>query len=143
METSVHYSKAQNIFRILLGCLLCFTGTGHLSFLHQDYISQVPGWVPLDASLVVSLSGVVEILLGLSLLFLTRYRIQVGWIVAVFFICIFPGNYAQYVNHDPAFGLDTDGIRLTRLFLHPLLVIWPLWCCGSWKATFGKKEAQS
>ncbi|PZR20624.1 MAG: hypothetical protein DI539_10335 [Flavobacterium psychrophilum] len=140
METSVNYSKAQNIFRILLGCLLCFTGTGHLTFLHEDYLSQVPDWVPLEAGLVVTLSGVVELLLGLSLLFLTKYRVQLGWIVAIFFICIFPGNYAQYVNKDPAFGLDTDSVRLTRLFLHPLLVIWPLWCCGSWKATFGKKS---
>ena len=130
METAVHYTKAQNIFRIVLGCLLVFTGIGHLSFLHEGFLSQVPGWVPLDADLVVTLSGIVELLLGLSLLFLTRYRTTVGWVAAVFFICIFPGNYAQYVNHDPAFGLDTDNIRLTRLFLHPLLVLWPLWSCG-------------
>ncbi|MDV6168061.1 hypothetical protein R1T16_06465 [Flavobacterium sp. DG1-102-2] len=130
METSTHYTKAQNIFRILLGCLLVFTGIGHLSFLHEEFLSQVPGWVPLDAGLVVTLSGIVELLIGLSLLFLARYRTTVGWVAAIFFICIFPGNYAQYVNHDPAFGLDTDNIRLTRLFLHPLLVIWPLWSCG-------------
>ena len=135
METAVHYSKTQNVFRIILGCLLVFTGTGHLSFLHDGYLSQVPGWVPVDADLVVSLSGVFEILLGLSLLFLTRYRIAVGWVAAIFFICIFPGNYAQYVNQDPAFGLDSDAARFTRLFLHPLLVIWPLWCCG----VFSKK----
>ena len=140
METSVHYSKAQNIFRIVLGCLLVFTGIGHLSFLHEPFLAQVPSWVPLDASLVVTLSGIVELLLGLSLLFLIRYRVQVGWVVAIFFICIFPGNYAQYANHVDAFGLNSDSMRLTRLFLHPLLVIWPLWSCGSWSATFGKKK---
>lgn len=134
MQTS--YTTTQNIFRILLGCLLVFTGIGHLSFLHEGFLSQVPNWVPLDAGLVVTLSGVVELLLGLSLLFLTRYRIAVGWIVALFFVAIFPGNYAQYVNHVDAFGLNTDGLRLTRLFLHPLLVLWPLWSCG----IFNKKH---
>jgi len=135
MQTS--YTTTQNIFRILLGCLLVFTGIGHLSFLHEGFLSQVPNWVPLDAGLVVTLSGVVELLLGLSLLFLTRYRIAVGWIVALFFVAIFPGNYAQYVNHVDAFGLNTDGLRLTRLFLHPLLVLWPLWSCG----IFNKKHS--
>jgi len=130
METSTHYTKTQNVFRILLCCLLVFTGIGHLTFLRTDFLSQVPDWVPLHDDLVVVLSGVVEIVLGLSLLFLTRYRIAVGWITALFFIAIFPGNYAQYANQVDAFGLNSAGLRLTRLFLHPLLVIWPLWSCG-------------
>lgn len=142
MQTTTHYTKAQHIFRILLGCLLVFTGIGHLSFVHDDFLSQVPNWVPLDDSLVVSLSGIVELLLGLSLLFLNRYRVTVGWVAAVFFICIFPGNYAQYVNHTDAFGLNSDSMRLMRLFLHPLLVAWPLWSCGSWSAAFGRNKIE-
>lgn len=130
METTTHYTSTQNIFRILLGCLLVFTGIGHLTFLRTDFLAQVPSWVPLHDDLVVVLSGVVEIVLGFSLIFLKRYRITIGWIAALFFIAIFPGNYAQYVNHVDAFGLNTDGLRLTRLFLHPLLVLWPLWSCG-------------
>lgn len=130
METYTHYTKTQNAFRIALGCLLVFTGIGHLTFLRTDFLSQVPDWVPLESDLVVLLSGIVEIVLGLSLLFLTRYRTTVGWVTAIFFIAIFPGNYAQYANQVDAFGLNTDGLRLTRLFLHPLLVIWPLWSCG-------------
>ena len=140
MKTSYHYSTIQNIFRIVLGCLLLFTGTGHLTFVRADFAAQVPSWVPLEADLVVVLSGIVEILLGLSLLLLTRYRVAVGWITALFFVAIFPGNYAQYANGVDAFGLDSDALRLTRLFLHPLLVIWPLWSCGSWNAAFGKKD---
>lgn len=138
MKTPQTYSTAQNIFRILLGCLLLFTGTGHLTFVRETFSAQVPSWVPLDADLVVILSGVVELLLGLSLLALTKYRVAVGWVVAAFFVAIFPGNYAQYANHVDAFGLNTDGLRLTRLFLHPLLVLWPLWSCGSLAAAFKK-----
>jgi uncharacterized membrane protein len=139
MQTTANYSSIQNIFRILLGALLIFTGIGHLTFVKTDFLAQVPDWVPLSDNLVVLLSGVVEITIGLALIFLKAYRVTVGWIAAIFFICIFPGNYAQYANHVDAFGLNTDGLRLTRLFLHPLLVIWPLWSCGSWAATFGKK----
>lgn len=128
MKTS--YTKTQNIFRILLGCLLIFTGTGHLTFVRTDFLAQVPDWVPLEDDLVVVLSGIVEITLGFLLIFLTRYRIAVGWLAALFFVAIFPGNYAQYVNRVDAFGLTTDTLRLTRLFLHPLLVVWPLWSCG-------------
>ncbi|MCO6148589.1 hypothetical protein [Flavobacterium sp. NRK1] len=139
METSASYTKTQNIFRILLGCLLLFTGTGHLTFVRTDFLAQVPDWVPLEDDLVVVLSGIVEISLGLALIFLKRFRVTVGWIATIFFIAIFPGNYAQYANHVDAFGLNTDGLRLTRLFLHPLLVAWPLWSCGSWSAAFGKR----
>lgn len=124
----------QNFFRILLGVLLSFTGTGHLTWLNVPFQSQVPTWIPIEPAIVVSLSGIVEILIGLSLLFLTSKRVTVGWIAAIFFVLIFPGNLAQYLSRTDAFGLNTDKLRLTRLFLHPLLVIWPLWSTGAWKA---------
>jgi uncharacterized membrane protein len=94
----------------------------------------VPTWVPLDADFVVLASGVVEILLGLSLILLIKYQRQIGWITAAFFIAIFPGNISQYVNGIDAFGLDSDRTRLIRLFFQPLLVIWALWCTGAWKS---------
>jgi uncharacterized membrane protein len=140
METIQTYSKAQNIFRVLLGLLLLFTGTGHLTFVRDTFTAQVPDWVPLDKDLVVILSGVVELSLGFSLLLVKKYRVAVGWITAAFFVAIFPGNYAQYANHVDAFGLNTDGLRLTRLFLHPLLVVWPLWSCGVFQSK-KKQEA--
>lgn len=125
----------------MLGVLLLFTGTGHLTFVREEFAAaQVPDWVPLGKDLVVVLSGIAELTLGLSLIALGKYKVVVGWVATLFFIAIFPGNYNQYANHVDAFGLNTDTLRLTRLFLHPLLVIWPLWSCGSWKAAFGKKE---
>ncbi|MBW8683089.1 DoxX family protein [Chitinophaga rhizophila] len=129
-----HTNSTQNIFRIILGSLLVFTGIGHLTFLNVPFQSQVPVWVPLDPVLVVNLSGVVELLIGLSLLFWTSKRVLVGWIAAIFFVLIFPGNLAQYLSRTDAFGLNSDALRLTRLFLHPLLVAWPLWCTGAWRA---------
>lgn len=38
--------------RVLLGLALASSGIAHLSFTRVDYVSQVPTWVPLDASLV-------------------------------------------------------------------------------------------
>ena len=55
-----------------------------------------------------------------------------GWLVAGLFVAVFPGNVAQYVEGVDAFGLDSDGARLTRLFFQPLLVLWALWSTGAW-----------
>ena len=124
----------KHIARTLLGAALAYAGITHLTTNRTEFLAQVPTWVPLDADFVVLASGVVEILLGLSLILLIKYQIQIGWITAAFFVAIFPGNISQYVNGIDAFGLDTDQARLTRLFFQPLLVIWALWCTGAWKS---------
>ena len=124
----------KHIARTFLGAALTYAGITHLTTNRQEFLAQVPTWVPLDADFVVIASGVVEILLGLSLIFLFKYRTRIGWITAAFFVAIFPGNISQYVNGIDAFGLDTDQARLTRLFFQPLLVIWALWCTGAWKS---------
>lgn len=124
----------KHIARTLLGAALIYAGATHLTTNRQEFLAQVPTWVPLDADFVVLASGVVEILLGLLLVILIKHQIKIGWITAVFFVAIFPGNISQYVNGIDAFGLDTDRARLIRLFFQPLLVIWALWCTGAWKS---------
>ena len=119
-------------FRILLGVLLAFAGVSHLTVARTEFLAQVPPWVPLDGDLVVVLSGLAEIVLGLGLVFLQKFRIVMGLASAVFFILIFPGNISQYVNRIDAFGLNTDQARFIRLFFQPLLVIWALWATGAW-----------
>ena len=121
-------------FLWVLGAALTYAGITHLTTSRTEFQAQVPTWVPLDADFVVIASGVVEILLGLSLIFLFKYRTRIGWITAAFFVAIFPGNISQYINGTDAFGLDTDQARLTRLFFQPLLVIWALWSTGAWKS---------
>ena len=87
----------------------------------------MPTWLPLDPDFVVLASGVVEILLGLSLLVLWRFRAHVGLAAALFFVAIFPGNINQFVNGINAFGLNTDMARGVRLLFQPVLVLWALW----------------
>ena len=129
----------RNATQLLLGAALTYAGTTHLTTSRQEFQAQVPNWVPLSADFVVIASGIVEIALGLSLLILWKYRTQLGWITAAFFIAIFPGNISQYVNSIDAFGLDTDRARSIRLLFQPLLVIWALWSTGAWRSYRAKK----
>ncbi|AWK07395.1 hypothetical protein HYN56_09585 [Flavobacterium crocinum] len=112
---------------------------GHFTFQRQDFQAQVPDWVPLDKDLVVILSGIVEIALGLSMFFLTKYKLQVGIALAAFYVLVFPGNIAQYLNGISAFGLDTDQARLIRLFFQPVLIFLTLWSTGGIGYFFDKK----
>jgi uncharacterized membrane protein len=121
-------------FQVLLGLALGYAGIGHLTTSRQEFQAQVPNLLKDYADFVVVASGVVEIALGLALVGLWKYRVQVGWVVAVFFVAIFPGNISQYVNGVDAFGLDSDTSRLVRLFFQPVLVVWALWSTGAWQA---------
>lgn len=125
----------QRIARWLLGGALIFAGTGHLTVGREEFLAQVPPWLPLDGDFVVVASGLVEIALGLALLFaLGRWRVRVGWATALFFLAIFPGNIAQFTEGRDGFGLDTDLARGIRLLFQPVLVAWALWSTGAWRA---------
>jgi uncharacterized membrane protein len=124
----------KNLTQILLGLALGYAGVGHLGANRVEFQAQVPSVLKDYADFVVVASGVVEIVLAAALLLLWKYRVVVGWVVAAFFVAIFPGNISQYVNGIDAFGLDSDTARLVRLFFQPLLVVWALWCTGAWRA---------
>ena len=128
-------SALKPLLQLLLGAFLTSAGISHLGSNRTEFLAQVPTWLPLNADFVVVASGIVEITLGISLItttfILKQYRKQVGIVVAIFFILIFPGNINQYVNKIDAFGLDTDQKRLIRLFFQPLLVIWAVWASGA------------
>ncbi|MBT1711386.1 DoxX family membrane protein [Fulvivirgaceae bacterium PWU5] len=125
-------TRTQTIFRITLGAFMLLAGVGHLTFQRQEFQAQVPDWVPLSKDLVVILSGIVEVLLGATMIFWRQLRVEVGIALAVFYILVFPGNIAQYVNDTNAFGLDTEEKRFARLFFQPVLVAWALWSTGAW-----------
>ena len=131
---------AQRIPQIILGIALAYAGITHLTTKREEFQAQVPTILKSIADFVVLASGVVEIVLGLSLIFLWRYRVQVGWVVAAFFVAVFPGNISQYVNQVDAFGLDSDRARFIRLFFQPLLVIWALWATGAWQSMRARKN---
>ena len=126
--------------QVILGLALGYAGIGHLTNNRQEFQAQVPTLLKDYADFVVVASGVVEIVLGLALVGLWKYRVQVGWVVAAFFVAIFPGNISQYVNGTDAFGLDTDMQRFVRLLFQPVLVMWALLSTGAW-GSWRKKAA--
>lgn len=125
-------STSRTLGRIALGGVMLLAGTAHLTTQREEFQAQVPPWLPADPDAVVVASGVVELALGAALIALPRRRVTIGWIVAAFFVAIFPGNVSQYVTASDAFGLDSDQARLVRLFFQPLLVAWALWSTGAW-----------
>ena len=124
-------SVARTAGRVALGGALAVAGVLHLTTRREEFRAQVPSWFPLDEDLTVLGSGVVEIALGTAFVVLPRHRQLLGGLLAAFFVAIFPGNVAQYVEGVDAFGLDTDRARLVRLFFQPVLVAWALWAGGT------------
>jgi uncharacterized membrane protein len=120
--------------QMVLGFALAYAGVGHLTSNRQEFQAQVPTVLKDYADFVVLASGVVEIALGVGLIALWKYRVQLGWLAAAFFVAIFWGNISQYVNGVDAFGLNSDSARLIRLFFQPLLVLWALGSTGAWSA---------
>ncbi len=121
----------RRVSQVALGAFLLSAGVSHLTVSRLEFQAQVPTWLPFDPDFVVISSGIVEILLGLSLITLWRFRKRVGLVVALFFVAIFPGNINQFVNGIDAFGLNSDSARAVRLLFQPVLVLWALWSTGA------------
>ena len=118
--------------QVLLGAVLAYAGITHLTSGRAEFQAQVPTLLKEYADFVVVASGVAEIALGVALVFLWRFRAQIGLATAIFFIAVFWGNISQYINGTDAFGLNSDRARTVRLLFQPLLVVWALWSTGAW-----------
>ncbi len=132
--------RMRKIAQIVLGLGLTFTGITHLGTNRTEFRAQVPTVFENYADFVVLASGVAEILLGLGLIIAWKFRVQIGWAVALIFVAIFWGNISQFVNGVDAFGLNSDRARATRLLFQPLLVIWALWSTGAWRAWRARRD---
>lgn len=131
------------VARVLLGAALVFAGVSHLTFARTAFYAQIPPWLPLNAEFVIAASGVVEIVLGLALVVLPRWRVPLGWLTAALFVVVFPGNVSQYLTHSDAFGLDSDRSRAIRLVFQPLLILWALWSTGAWAAWRARRSVSA
>lgn len=131
------------VARVLLGAALVFAGVSHLTFARTAFYAQIPPWLPLNAEFVIAASGVVEIVLGLALVVLPRWRNPLGWLTAALFVVVFPGNVSQYLTHSDAFGLDSDRSRAIRLAFQPLLILWALWSTGAWAAWRARRSVSA
>lgn len=119
----------RHVVRWGLGLGLIVAGVGHF-VVHDEFLGQVPGWMPVP-SLVVWVTGVMEIALGLAVLAWRDRRREVGWAIAAFLVAVFPGNVHQALAGTDAFGLDTPAARWTRLVFQPPLILLALWSTGA------------
>ncbi|WP_322412104.1 hypothetical protein [Microbacterium invictum] len=116
--------------RWLLAAVLAAAGISHLTWGRHGYRIVVPDWATrttgLSKDAIVVGSGVAELLLAGAVVTIPRER-SVGWLVAAFFVAVFPGNVHQWRTGRSAPLMRTDRARLVRLFLQPVLVVWALW----------------
>ena len=116
--------------RWLLVVLLAAAGISHLTWGRRGYRIVVPDWstrlTGLDKDAIVVSSGVAELMLAGAVAAMPRER-SVGWLVAAFFVAVFPGNVHQWRTGRPAPMLRTDRARFVRLLLQPVLIVWALW----------------
>jgi uncharacterized membrane protein len=116
--------------RWALVVLLAAAGASHLSWGRRGYRIVVPDWstrlTGLSKDAIVVGSGVAELMLAGAVASMPRER-SVGWLVAAFFVAVFPGNVHQWRTGRSAPMLRTDRARFVRLLLQPVLVAWALW----------------
>lgn len=136
-------TTTQDIARVILGLFMLLAGIGHMTFQRAEFQAQVPDWVPIGKDLTVILSGILEVALGLAMVLWRGMRVETGIALALFYVAVFPGNIAQYVDHRSAFGLDTDTKRFIRLFFQPVLILWALWSTGALAVIAQRLKAKS
>jgi uncharacterized membrane protein len=115
---------------------MIYIGIAHLTFRRVEFQAQVPVWITQNENfidIIVIVSGYIEIIFGVTLIFLKKYKSYIGIALAIFFILIFPGNINQYIYEIDALRLDSDEKRFYRLLFQPVLVLWALWSSGGLK----------
>ncbi|MET0782598.1 MAG: hypothetical protein ABWY26_01440 [Microbacterium sp.] len=119
------------VARWALAALLAAAGASHLTWGRRGYRIVVPDWATrvttLDKDAIVVASGIVELVLAGALVALPKQSRSIGWLVAAFFVAVFPGNVHQWQTGRSAPMLRTDRARFIRLLLQPPLVAWALW----------------
>lgn len=126
-----------------MGLAMIVAGIGHLTFLRKTFQVQVPDFVPFTKDFTVLASGFVEIAFGLAMVFGGKKKQQVGLILAIFYVLIFPGNIHQYTEKLDGFGLNSDAKRLGRLFMQPVLIFLTLYSTEGWKLLRKKQKTLS
>lgn len=111
--------------RIAMAIMLSFTAIGHFAFI-EGMTAMIPDFIPLKRELVYA-TGILEIALGIGLL-IPKLKLNVGWILILFFIAILPANInASMENINYQTG-ELDGHGLDYLWFRiPLQVFFIIW----------------
>jgi uncharacterized membrane protein len=114
--------------RIAMAVALLFVGADHW-INPQRYLPMMPPWVPLHLEMVL-FTGAAEIAGALGLL-VPRLRRAAGFMLALYFVAVFPANI-----HNALHGLAVEGLPQAqwyywvRLAFQPLAIWWALYSAG-------------
>lgn len=111
--------------RIAFATGFAFVGLTHLLF--PEKLTYMVEFLP-GASLLVLVSGLLEIALGILLL-LPRYQRRAAWAIIVLLLLMFPANINVAVHNLPApGGLPAEPWYVwSRLLFQPLYIAWVWW----------------
>lgn len=106
---------------IAFAALFVFTGVSHFA-LANGMVQMLPAWVP-GRYLIIYITGVLEILLGLGMLWRSTRRVA-GVLTLLFLVCVFPSNIYAALNA-VEFGGNVNGP--SYLFFRVPLQLFLLW----------------
>lgn len=117
-----HLPFAGNLAMFLM---LCLTASGHFMF-KKGMALMIPPFLPFKARLV-SLTGIIEIILGLCLL-IPAARVDAGYALIVFFLLILPANVYAAIKHINIEKGTYDGPGIPYLWFRiPLQLFFIAW----------------
>ncbi|MGB3494787.1 MAG: DoxX family protein [Elainellaceae cyanobacterium] len=116
------FTRNKEALRVVLAISMGVAGTLHF-LTSEPFIRIVPDFLPYPAMLVY-ISGVIEIVLGLTLLMppLSRWA---AWGLVALFIAVYPANINMAVNQIQIGGLPSNWLfHAIRLPLQFVLIAW-------------------
>lgn len=110
----------KKVMLFVMAALYVLAGINH--FLHpKGYIKIMPAYLPWHAQLVL-ISGIIEVLLGILLLF-PNTRIIAAWLIIGLLVVVFPANLQMASNYYHQNNLNL-WIAIARLPLQIVLIWW-------------------
>ena len=125
--------------RVAMAIALVAVGSDHWVN-PERYLPMMPPWVPLHLEMVL-FTGTAEIAGAFGLLW-HRTRALAGFMLALYFVAVFPANIHNAVN-----GLAVDGLPRAawyywaRLPFQPLAIWWALFSAGLTRWPLRPREA--
>jgi uncharacterized membrane protein len=113
-------SLAKKILLYLMSVFYILAGINH--FISPDfYTKMMPSYLPLHLELVF-ISGVIEMHLGIALLF-QQTRIYAAWGIIFLLIAVFPANINMAIHAEEQFDFSKTALYI-RLPIQFLLMAW-------------------
>ncbi|MEE8375872.1 MAG: DoxX family protein [Acidimicrobiia bacterium] len=109
----------------LMSAFYVANGVNH--FISPDaYLQIIPDFVPVPLA-VVYVSGVVEIILGVAVLF-GPTRMMAAWGLIILLVVVFPANINVAVNDLVFLGEEPNSlVNWLRLPVQAVLIVWAWW----------------